>query len=597
MFSLRLCNNKSQSSCTVILQALKRNSNLKMLNLNDNNMTGKVVYDLADVIANNTSLEGLYLRGNNLQSSVNVILQAIKGVSNVKVLDLSDNNMSEEVASDLADVIKNPTVKQIWLSGNLLKNGLLDIVKKCRNFQNLKVLELSRSSCNSTMVANLASVTGSITTLEALFFGGITLSNDKYFYVCYIDGLQNSSGSETFCNNSEKLEIVSLEMQKYLFHYYMKFSFSWPYRPFCTFVTIYKFLHVIDQCLKLSSISLSIVKLLHRNLSQMDSTLMAQALVPVIKKLKVLDLEYSNIGEYAAAELAIALFYNDALEQLWLRGNVLCDDGAAVILNSLQNLKTLLILDLSYNNISIESSDAIAAVINSNNSLEQLWLDGNCLLNNGVVRIADALQGHSRLKLLSLCSTGITEHVAEEISAVIKSNSGLEYLMLGGNQLQSLGVSRLSKVLCGKENLRNLNFFSNRITKESAFELANVISHCTNLEELYLGNNMLETSGALEILEAVKTICTLRVLTLSNNNITKEAASSICDVIAIHYSLSILLLGGNDLQTDGVVQIAEAVRHNEAVQLFAVFDNNVDEQTKEDIKLLFSDRPDLHLYI
>ena len=87
------------------------------------------------------------------------------------------------------------------------------------------------------------------------------------------------------------------------------------------------------------------------------------------------------------------------------------------------------------------------------------------------------------------------------------------------------------------------------------------------------------------------------MLTLSNNNVTKEAASSICDVVAANYSLGVLIVGGNNLQTDGVVQIAEAASKNNSLQFLAVCDNNVDEQKKEDIKLMFSDRPDVKLYV
>ena len=53
--------------------------------------------------------------------------------------------------------------------------------------------------------------------------------------------------------------------------------------------------------------------------------------------LKVLDLWYNNINKEAAVELATALNCNNELEQLWLRGNLLHADGAAVILTALQH--------------------------------------------------------------------------------------------------------------------------------------------------------------------------------------------------------------------------------------------------------------------
>ena len=45
---------------------------------------------------------------------------------------------------------------------------------------------------------------------------------------------------------------------------------------------------------------------------------------------------------------------------LWLASNALGTDGAAIILTSLQNISTLRILSLSYNNISSTSVNGIA---------------------------------------------------------------------------------------------------------------------------------------------------------------------------------------------------------------------------------------------
>jgi len=58
---LTLYNNHLLLSAVVVLQAMIEISNLKMLNLNSNYMSDKVVHDLADVIRNNACLEQLHL--------------------------------------------------------------------------------------------------------------------------------------------------------------------------------------------------------------------------------------------------------------------------------------------------------------------------------------------------------------------------------------------------------------------------------------------------------------------------------------------------------------------------------------------------------
>ena len=649
--------NGLRSFAAVVLQAMKKLTQLKILTLG-NSVTSYIVNDLADVIRNNVYLEVLSLSCNHLQSSAAVILQALEELNNLKILDLANNRISGKalhslshvgrsnsliwleisgnnlqsdftikshagcqlqslfindtnlsitaVNSLLATVHHNHTISDIWLGDNNIQQGLLNIVKDCSVLPNLEVLELSHNNYDKSDVANLASHVVGIASLKSLMFGGITLCCKEYFCIrvlTFFNELQNFTAEENYSIN-ELCEVVTLEMQNYLLSSSIKYSYSiklrlsilTPSLLYCD-VNISKIVYVMELWFKSITAALSAAKSSFQSLLQIESEVIISTLSDSIKRLVVLDLEYSNIGEDAALKLAEAIQCNNVLEQLWLRGNVLCDKGARLILDSLQSVKTLLALDISFNNISSKSSDGIVAVIKSNSSLEQLWLDGNCLQTSGVVRIADALESHCKLRLLSLSQNGITEDAGGVISSIVCSNISMQVLMLGQNNLQSSLICELSKANCCVGRLIKLDLFNNQVTKECAAELAGIIKNCTNLQELYLGKNMLETTGTLEILKALKTTCSLRILTLSNNKITKEAASSICKVIDVHFALNVLLLGGNELQSEGVRAIVEAVRYNEALQLLAVCDNSIDEQTKEDIKAILSSNPDLHLYI
>ena len=134
----------------------------------------------------------------------------------------------------------------------------------------------------------------------------------------------------------------------------------------------------------------------------------------------------------------------------------MCDEGTVLILKSLQNLTTLLILDLSYNHISSKSCDDIATIIDSNRLLEQLWLDGNQLLSIGISKLTKTLKNHFKLRLLSLFSNGITNNAGKDISVIITSNTCLEDLMLGRNPIQSSGFCKFSKELFDLKIYENL---------------------------------------------------------------------------------------------------------------------------------------------
>ena len=238
-------------------------------------------------------------------------------------------------------------------------------------------------------------------------------------------------------------------------------------------------------------------------------------LLPVISNLKVLDCECSNIDAIAAFELAAILSCNDVMQQLWLRGNQLNTAGAMFILSSLEHISTLRVLDLSLNNIGYQSADSVAAVIYSNPTLEQLWLDGNGLLDTGVIQICRALKHVNKLRVLSLCSNGISDDSAEELSAAISSNDLLEDLLLGSNNLQHVRICTIVHSLNNLVRLRKLDLFHNGVTAEAADELAVIISNCHALQELYLSDNMLGTTGAVKIFKSLKHKSKLQVVIIT----------------------------------------------------------------------------------
>ena len=592
---LRIRNNYLGSSAVKLLQALTKISKLKILNLISNNLTAEISHDLAKVIRINSGLECFYLSDTNLKSSAVVILQALKLNSQLKELYLR-NFLTESVRVELVSILKsNPLITELWLGNNLLQSGLIDIAKTCNNLTNLHALELSCNNINSMEVLKLVSAIAKLNLLQVLVLGGLIFDVKERFYSHLCNIIKQKYLFQKTDIDNEILKGMCLEMWRLQFagrikvnhcirNFFPKNMINVQMIPF--------------YAEKMSSIALSIVEQSEKKLSQLDATKMLFSLSVIIKPLKVLDLEYSNIRKEAAVELATALGCNNVLEQLWLRGNVLSADGAAVILTSLQNITTLRVLDLSYNNISSRSANGIAAVINSNHFLEQLWLDGNMLMTTGVVIIASALKKHSNLRLLSLSNNEITEDAAEEISAIVNSNNLLGGLLLSNNQLQFTHLSKTTKPHGGIQFLHILELSNNFINATAADELAVTLSSCVCLKELYLGNNNLGTTGGVKIFQAVKNIPILQVLSLNNNNITTEAASEICDVINTNINLDILLLGGNDLQTSGVLQIADTVKNNNpTMQLLSLSDNNVDEQVKEDIKVMLCDQCDLELFI
>ena len=654
---LYLSGNHLQLGITKIFKALRGISSLKLLDLENNAMSGKIAKELAAVIATNNSLRRLWLDNNNLGSSITKIVKACSKNSSFQQLCIANNGISAKVAKDIAAIIsnnftitylsisdnnlqssgftsicnalvsasltnplkflhacsinitvtaevteavekvinRNQLLEEISICDNIFKTSLIHIVKSCNKLLNLKLLELSHNCISPQSVIDLASSVSECKSLESLSLGGICLSVSQNIHL----NVRTLHGHT--CATKEKGNRLVNDQQSYMtigFACYeilkmkiireLMVNYEWIYLSYiyeCVYIN-YQIEDIINKITKNRMKYEVIVQQAKQNLSQIDSKTM-MSLLSITETLKAINLENNNIDENAAIKIAEHLELNVLLEQLWLRGNELHDKGASVVLQSLCNLSTLLILDLSYNHLSSKSADSIAVVIGNNCLLQQLWLDGNGLLTRGVVIIASALKKLSSLRILSLCSNGITDDAAEDLSDVITNNVLLVDLLLGNNLLQTIGVSKIAVALKKVSMLRKLDLFNNHISSDAAEELGAMLVNCSNLQQLFLSNNKLGNEGTIKIANALKCINRLQVLTLGNNNITETVVDTFTYFLKNNISLKILLIGGNCLRSSGVELILHTAKNITALQLLDVSDNNISEAEKGNFKTNF----------
>ena len=582
-----------------VIEALQNLSALQILVFCTCNISKQIEIKLASVIIKNKSLTWLSLP--NIKLSQHVILQAMATISNLTTVWLEDNLLSEQMSDDLSLVIStNKSLENLILLDNILKTGLIKIVKACNKLSNIKVLQLAHNCIIPSKVVELTTLITQNTSLERVLLGGITLSAAESSHL-NVNTVLHKTDTASSCNNTScvissnhctSLEMIYLEMLRKQIDNTRKCLYDAPIHLNAkNFSFVQKIYHYCEH----NNITQLKIQQAKQKLEQVDAKKMISSLC-ILEKVKVIDLENNNIDEDASFELATVLHSNNVLEQLWLRGNRLNTAGALYILNSLEHLTTLNVLDLSYNNIGSESADGIAAVIDNNPLINQLWLDGNHLYCTGTIIICNALKKIKTLCILSLCNNGITDDVADELSAVITQNVLLEDLLLSNNQLHYTGIKIIAESLSKLIKLRKLDLFNNNISKEGASSLAIVLQNSTNLQDLFLSSNNLETSGALEICNALSHINSLHVLTLSNNDISDEVTSQLIEVLNNNH-LYALLIGGNGLEC-GAVKIAQVIENdNIAMQLLDFSNNNISEQDKEEIKAIFSKRANFQFYV
>jgi len=576
------------------LKALCNISSLKVLVIDTVNESNIVDKDVATIINNNQYLQWLSL--SNVKLHTNKIFKALH-LPYLVFLYLENNFLSEETSGDIELALKPiKTLKKVVLLDNMLQAGLIQIAKVCNNLS-VDHLNLAYNCISPNKINDLASTIKSNNSIKKLILGGIALNVRDSFYVSICETIalsvneKVSKNQDLLNNDHEMLEFTYLEVSRRQISNFTK-NFD-DYNPFYRNVMNLDFAVKLEQYISNEVNCEQCIKEAEATLKQVDATKLAS--LNVIQSITVLDLERNNVNEGSAIQLSHTLQYNSTLEQLWLRGNKLSIKGTTCILNSLK-CTSLSVLDLSFNNIGIDSASSLAAVIHCNPLLEKLWIDGNDLQTEGAITISSTLKLLSTLKILSLCSNRITTCAAESLSAVISHNLLLEDLLLGNNQLYSEGINIITKSLYFLKKLRKIDFSNTFIDKYAAHTLSLVISNSCTLQELYLSKNNLENAGVKEICIALKCISTLKVLALSNNNITTKIANLVCDVL-LNNQLCALLIASNAL-THGIIEIAQTVeKTNACIHLLSLSNNNARKEDKDRINKMLSERQFLVLHI
>ena len=338
---VQLKNNHLKSTgISMIAKSLNKLSTLKLLNIRNNHITEEAADVIASVILSNNALEQLSLGDNKMLKSASKILFSLKSIATLVAINLSNISMTDEVVDELAAVvINNPLLENLYLAGNkLLTTGLNVVIGTCKKYsKNLKVLDIRCNLVNPTTMNDLLLSIGNIHSLEALYIGRMTADNTCADIISdFILSQSNLLSCHTHENiiHSILLDVACLAVQRSNFCNLIKYNYN------ATFALSFNYADQsfydafqVDNKVKL----FENMERKRQKLSQIDATNIITFL-PIIKNLRSLDLECSNINEEGAFELAVALKCNNVLRQLWLRDNELGAAGAMFILNSIQHI-------------------------------------------------------------------------------------------------------------------------------------------------------------------------------------------------------------------------------------------------------------------
>jgi Ran GTPase-activating protein (RanGAP) involved in mRNA processing and transport len=146
-------------------------------------------------------------------------------------------------------------------------------------------------------------------------------------------------------------------------------------------------------------------------------------------------------------------------------------------------------LNLWGNQFTYESITILANVLNGNQTLKELDISHNHLLDKGVKIISKVLSLNTCLiKEIDLSSNGITDIGAEYLSNMLRKNRKLKALVLNKNDITDNGLILLANALVDdNKKLKELKIEANPfITRTGVIHILNLLKNNQILEDIYV---------------------------------------------------------------------------------------------------------------
>jgi hypothetical protein len=243
-----------------------------------------------------------------------------------------------------------------------------------------------------------------------------------------------------------------------------------------------------------------------------------------------LHLEHYGMGDDLIEHLATALQFLPHLSYVNIADNNLTDWGLVNVINTIVNVKHLLILDMSHNKIGTDTADALASYLRGNPLLQRLILSKTDIDDFEGEMFVKAIHHSTHLVELNL---SMNELGNQEVLNSVRPNT-----TTAPEELANL----LNQSYCP---LRELNLAWNVIRLDSAMALAQSLAINESLLFLDLSYNCIGPEGGRVIGESLFENRTLQTLLLANNSIDATSCFIICAAIQQNFSLTHLCMDGN----------------------------------------------------
>eukprot|EP00978_Attheya_sp_CCMP212_P025170 scaffold80512_cov38-Attheya_sp.AAC.1 len=198
-----------------------------------------------------------------------------------------------------------------------------------------------------------------------------------------------------------------------------------------------------------------------------------------------------------------------------------------------------------------ETSDCEKLLLDNDPDLVELYLSD--MDSAAARRVASALRKNTILESLHVCDNNILGDVGvSAIAAAVETNTTIRELFLEANHISELGAVILTKSLFEHCTLYALILDNNNIGGKGASTIAKFLETNTVLQRIDLQRNNIGDVGASALGKALEVNTTLEWLDLANNNIGNTGILAIASGLERNTTLRTLFLAMNNFDDVGM---------------------------------------------
>ncbi|XP_073699640.1 NACHT, LRR and PYD domains-containing protein 3-like [Garra rufa] len=514
---------KKSDECLIRLSAVIKTS--KRALLNDCDLTDKSCLALATVLGSDTNLKELNMNNNNLQDSgVKLLCTGLKNIQcKLEILRLSNCHISEESYKALASALRsNPShLIELDLTGNDHGQSGVEQLSDLLQDPNCQLKTLRFLGPDADEACQYVTrVVGK----HPLFLRELNLSGHKL-------------------GDRRVNQIAALLQDKHC-------QLNTLILCICSITEEQCF--ILTSALKSNPSHLRELDLSGNELEDTGVNHLCEVLRDSHCKLERLRLCY--ITDEGCSVLSSALKSNPShLRELNLSMNEIGNSGLETLSDLLMNPQCKLEkLELRYCDMTDEDCSALTSALKSNPShLRELDLSLNELGDSGFKNISDLLMNpQCKLTKLLLRCCDVTDEGCSALTSALKSNpSHLRELDLSMNTLGGYGVENICHLLMNPQcKLEKLYLRGCSITEEQCLILISALkSNPSHLRELDLSMNKIKNTGVNHLCDVLKD-CKLERLSLNDCAITDVSSltQSLTNTTALQF------LKGLDLKNNKI---------------------------------------------